>query len=87
MSGEELPLSMLLSVCYFVSSEDALGFMKVKVRRTWKGRWGVVEGRLQVTDCSDINILIQSNGLGLVRTPAFSRNSEGEFSQYIFSNS
>jgi hypothetical protein len=73
MSGEEVPLSLLLFVCSFVSYEEAPGFMKVKVR---------VEGRLQVTDCSDINILIQSISLGLV-----SANCEGEHSQYIFSNS
>jgi hypothetical protein len=85
MSGEEFPLSLLLSGFSFVSYEEALGFMKVKVRKTWKGLWGGVEGL--VTDCSDINILIQSISLGLVRTPAFSTNCEGEHSQYIFSNS
>jgi hypothetical protein len=60
---------------------------KSKYERMRKGLSGGVEGRLQVTDCSDINILVQSISLDLVRSPPLSRNSEGQNSQYISSNS
>jgi len=60
--------------------------MKVKVLKDME-HGGKAERRVQVTDCSDINIVIQGFRLCFVRDRPFRRNSEGWNSKFIFNNS